>query len=245
MKNKITLSLLFAITMLNVFGQNDLSIRFTNYTNGATTTNDTIKTKFVIKNLGSAMYHTGDTLYVSSRINNTYFGLELLGTATPIVLTGMLHSGDSTIQDPGFLLGSQTLAFFPGATTLEVCVAVWGKGIANVNAPSTTFTNDANPANNITCVTYSAPTTGIQHFDGIETNVYPNPAKDVLSFRFEDANIYSIAITNMLGQTVKKVDTNNTSEHTITVSDLAEGVYAYSIFNTKSKRIAYGTFNKQ
>lgn len=245
MKNKITLSLLFTIAMLNVFAHDDLAIRFSNYTSGSTTSNDTIKTKFIINNYGHTMYHTGDTLYVSARLNNTFFGLDLTGTATPLVLTGMLHNGDSVIIDPGFILASQTLPFFPGATSLEVCVAIWGKGIALVNAPNTSFSNDDETSNNIACVTYSNQPNEIKTVNTIDVSVYPNPANHQVFFRFAETNDYTIAITNALGQTVKTITTNNTSEQAVNIADLADGVYAYSILNTRSQRIAYGTFSKR
>ena len=75
----------------------------------------------------------------------------------------------------------------------------------------------------------------IADFNSIDvfSNAYPNPANNVVSFDYNmpfDVNSASVAIYNMMGQEVVKQNLNLGSSRTdINVSDLAEGVYFYSL----------------
>lgn len=60
-------------------------------------------------------------------------------------------------------------------------------------------------------------------------SVYPNPMTDLLSFS-SDKNINTVEITNLVGQSVKKVNLN-TNESSISVSDLAAGNYVVRLTN--------------
>lgn len=135
-------------------GQNDFSVSLNHYPNGSIITNDTIKTNFTIKNKGPQTFNAGDTIYVSAKLNGMYFGTDLIGDKTPVLLTSNLGVNDTLQLGSGYLLASQTLFFFPGDTTLNVCYVVWGKGIASVDMITPSFPTDNNPSNNISCVTY-------------------------------------------------------------------------------------------
>ena len=75
----------------------------------------------------------------------------------------------------------------------------------------------------------------IADFNSIDvfSNAYPNPANNVVSFDYNmpfDVKSASVAIYNMMGQEVVKQNLNLGSSRTdINVSDLAEGVYFYSL----------------
>lgn len=67
----------------------------------------------------------------------------------------------------------------------------------------------------------------------IFSNAYPNPAKNMVSFDYNmpnDVQTASVAIYNMMGQEVLKQDLNiGDSRLDVNVSDLADGVYFYSL----------------
>jgi hypothetical protein len=68
----------------------------------------------------------------------------------------------------------------------------------------------------------------ISEFEENKISIYPNPAKDYLSIQFNtnlDSN-YTIKIYNNVGQLVRTEKQNsNTSETTLSISDLSSGLY--------------------
>jgi hypothetical protein len=228
MKKLIFTCTLF-ITFIVTQAHTDLSIEYVNYSNGQTFSNDTIKTAFIIRNIGTTMFHTGDTLYVNARINGSLRSLDLMSSApTPIILTGMLHGGDFMTYNPGILLGSQTLPFFPGATKLEVCMIVWGKGISSV---SPTYGGDEDTSNNIACITYNPAYTGISSLNPSNLNfqIYPNPTMKEISFDIENLNqLDKIMIMDLNGNLVKEI-ANNTISKQINIEQLNNGLYILKV----------------
>jgi hypothetical protein len=219
----------FALLSFSVKAQVNLGIEFANYSNGQSFSHDTIQTKFIIKNHGMTMYHTGDTLYVNARLNGDLKSLDLMSAnATPIVLTGMLHNGDTMHYNPGYIIGSQTLPFFPGDSTLEVCMIVWGKGISTVG----NYGNDVSTANNISCATYDPSlTTAVQDInkEAFALSVYPNPVSDQLFFELKDAaQISSLQIVDINGRIVERIQ-NPTQSPILNVSNLSNGFYFYQL----------------
>lgn len=247
MQNKFTIVLTFLTLLftLNVSAQSDLSVHYMNYSNGEVIATDTIYTDFYLKNHGNTNYMVGDTIYVSAKINGTYFGLDLMGNKTAIVLEDHFHTGDSLIKTTGYLIGSQTLLFFPGATTLEMCVIVWGKGLASVDVTNGTFPLDSEPSNNTTCVTYDPSQLSIIPLEQKNIAVYPNPATDAVTFDFGTSGNYKVQITNTLGQIVSLVTITGEANKMIYISSLDAGLYQYSIFDANGQRSAIGKFIKQ
>lgn len=227
------ISLAFGINAIAQSG--DLSIRFFNYTNGQVFSNDTIKTRFIIKNNSNmVMYHTGDTLYVNARINGALQSLDLLSAnATPIVLTKMLHGGDTMSFNPGVIFGSLTLPFFPGSTTLEVCMIVWGKGKSSVGP---TYGGDPNIANNVACVTYDPAFTSVRPVSNQthELQVFPNPANNEIGFfSLEDVALNELRVSDLNGRQVFLPIRTVGKSQSVDVSTLANGVYFYKALSTK------------
>ena len=230
MKNIFTTFAFIAISFaVNAAG--NLGIQFMNYTSGETFSNDTIKTAFVVKNYGGAMYHTGDTLYVNARINGSLRSLDLFGSnASPIILTKMLHGGDTIQYNPGNLSGSQTLPFFPGATTLEMCMIVWGKGIASV---SPTYGGDSDTTNNTTCATYDPNFgTGIQNISASEIglSVYPNPATSVIQFKTALFNeVKELQIIDLNGGVIETINKLQSATTVFSTNLWSNGIYFYQV----------------
>lgn len=224
----------------------DLAISFDNYASGTFTDNDTLFLGFTVKNNGPDALLAGDTLYFSSRINNTYMGLNLIGTETPHILSADLNAGDSISINPGYLISATTLAFFPGAETLNVCVVVWGKGISSVDLAGSSFPADYNPANNTACITYDPDlyVSAETFADMPQVSVYPIPASSWLTFSFSQGGTYGISITNTLGQTVERIQTVQESQTQIDISGLRSGLYFYRI-TMGNKEIAAGKLIKQ
>jgi hypothetical protein len=226
MKKIFTICAVFAAGF-NANAQTNLGIEFVNYTEGQTFSEETIQTEFVITNLGSTHYHTGDTIYVSAKINGSLFALDLIGSGpTPILVTGMLHNGDTLHRNPGVLNGPMTLAFFPGATTLEMCMVVWGKGMASVTP---TYGGDVNTANNTTCATFDPNFTGIESAEHTALSIYPNPASEQIILdgsSFSNADFLQIMDIN--GRTIVS-SMQIIGKTSIDVSNWSNGLYSYRL----------------
>jgi trimeric autotransporter adhesin len=80
-------------------------------------------------------------------------------------------------------------------------------------------------------VTYVRP---VAAYGSLEFNIYPNPASEQLTIASTD-NITSIAITNLLGQTVYR-RRYNSSKVQLDVADLPAGVYLIRINGTEVRK---------
>ncbi len=61
-------------------------------------------------------------------------------------------------------------------------------------------------------------------------SLYPNPAKEYIYLRYDNINSGELVIRNIVGKEVKKVEINSGENNKkVSISDLQEGVYLYSI----------------
>lgn len=222
--------LLSALTFLKVSAKSDLAIKYDHFENGAVTTTDSLLLDFTLSNLSGDDLVLGDTLYLSTRFNSTYYGLDLKGTQTGIVLPLNFKVGDKIPLPLGYIDASQLILLFPEATTLEICLIVWGKGLASVDISTPSFPNDTDPANNITCVTYNPNVTPIFNKTSLNfsVNVYPNPANDVFNVQLPIAGNFQIQLHDMSGRIVKQLSTNQNLTK-FSTENLSSGMYFYTV----------------
>lgn len=94
---------------------------------------------------------------------------------------------------------------------------------------------EGDPDNKFTVnVTFKFSLDGIEDYSSVETfsNAYPVPAKDVVNFdyNFTSSKNAEIAIYNMMGQEVMRNEINGIQgKASVNVSNLADGVYFYSL----------------
>ena len=92
---------------------------------------------------------------------------------------------------------------------------------------------DAEPA--VVTINFEYTTLSVEDYTDarIFSNAYPNPAKNMVSFDYDmpvNAKTASVAIYNMMGQEVIRQNLNiGGSRLNISVSDLTDGVYFYSL----------------
>lgn len=211
----------------------DLAISFDNYSPGEVIDDDTLFLDFTIHNHGPEDLYAGDTLYLSARINGAFMGLNLIGTSTPYVLTTDLLVGDSLQIDPGYLTSDAVLAYFPGTTSFEACVVIWGKNNYAVDTATPSFPQDLDGSNNTSCVIYNE----VLSVNDITENkfglsVFPNPANNELNFKFGASGNYAISIFDMTGKQIHNTKNNNPLI-TLDVSSFTNGVYFYKINDEK------------
>lgn len=227
----------------------DLAISYDNYLPGIPTPADTLYLDFTVVNNGPTDLLAGDTLYFSARINGTYMGLNLLGTETPIVLSANLDAGATFAYNPGYLVPAQLLPFFPGATTLEICAVVWGKGLVSVDIVTPSFPADSDSSNNTTCVIYDPSpllsSSQENQTTPLVTHVYPVPTRDVVTFGFSQPGEYRVALLNTLGQVVQTIQVVNLLQEQVDISSFDNGVYFYRIYDGNSYIVSQGKLVKQ
>lgn len=216
----------------------DLVAQLTNYTNGQTITQDLINGEFKITNNGPYTFDAGQTIFVSAKINGQYFGLDLNGTQTAVTLTHNLRIGDTFTFNPGNIIPTQTLPLFPGATTLDFCIVVWGNGTNAVDLANSTFPKDLNGADNLSCVQYDGGSLGTNenNFAKSSVSVYPNPTTDEVNFRFNDENsAKNIAIYDASGKLVSSAASVKGGTYKMNVQNLKSGLYLYKVSSEKGK----------
>jgi hypothetical protein len=75
--------------------------------------------------------------------------------------------------------------------------------------------------------------TNVRQAFGAEINVYPNPTTDLLTVKYPE--IESVSISNITGQVVRVVETNNVDFTRIPVADLKSGVYFLTVDSPRGK----------
>jgi hypothetical protein len=93
---------------------------------------------------------------------------------------------------------------------------------------TTTLTNAANPANSMDffIAKYGSMVTGVDElFGSNELSVSPNPATTTITLTIPKLINANITITNLTGKQVATYNLQNTSNKTIDISHLSEGVY--------------------
>jgi hypothetical protein len=83
------------------------------------------------------------------------------------------------------------------------------------------------------------PTASAQDFFANQFSMYPNPAKNVLNLSVKNGlAVNEIALVDLNGRTVKKVQSGFDAEIEINVSDLTAGVYMINIKTTEGIAIS-------
>jgi len=128
---------------------------------------------------------------------------------------------NSSLQDP--------LHSYTASGTYEVCLQ------ATNSAGSTSFCQD------VTVVVVGTD----EADDEVALRVFPNPAKDAITFEVKDANIgdLQLHVLNLLGQQVFNSTLNDS--RTLDVSQFASGQYVYMLRAQDGRVVADGRFSKQ
>jgi len=91
-------------------------------------------------------------------------------------------------------------------------------------------------------LTYYGIQTGIEDFDNVEINIYPNPATSYVNVQVDaaDAQQFSAKVVDMMGKTVyvEQFEHNGgTSMYQIPVNNLAKGVYFLHLNNSNGNTV--------
>jgi hypothetical protein len=155
MKKLFTLILLLFTTLLS-YGQFDLSIKYTNYTEGQYIGYGRIETEFKVTNNGPTTLHKGDTILLAAKLNNKIYDMYLTkqDSVTLWKLTEDLPVGGTLTLNPGYLTGWQAARhpnFKIPEGTFTLTLMVYGVGLKSW-VPD--FSLDATPNDNKTTIIY-------------------------------------------------------------------------------------------
>ncbi|PKP43952.1 MAG: hypothetical protein CVT95_11575, partial [Bacteroidetes bacterium HGW-Bacteroidetes-12] len=165
----------------------------------------------------------------------TFASLRQNVNETTVDTTWILQNGTWSIIDPftAALIGVQPVAFDTTNT------ARWW-----TDNPASKFPlleMDYDNSGTVTRVSWqkSSPTVGINELKALsDFNVYPNPAKNVVTFATNVANNSEIAIMDITGKTIKTI-TFNTTKQAIDVSGFDSGIYFYTIRDRVSGKVLH------
>jgi hypothetical protein len=156
MKRIITATIAWLLMFPVAQAQQDLSIAYTNYTEGQYIGYGNILTEFTITNNGTQDLLAGDTLLLAAKFNNVVYDMYLnkQDSVTLWKLTSDLPVGGTLTLNPGFLIGyswasSPIWKVADGSLTLTLMV--YGVGLDSWNS---NYAEDANPADNKTTIIY-------------------------------------------------------------------------------------------
>ena len=165
----------------------------------------------------------------------TFASLRQNVNETTVDTTWILQSGTWSIIDPftASLIGVQPIAFDTTNT------ARWWTDNAASKFPLLEMNYDNSGTVNRVSWQKSSPTVGLSELKVLsDFNVYPNPAKDVVTFATNVANNSEIVIMDITGKTIKTI-TFNTTKQAIDVSEFDSGIYFYTIRDRVSGKVLH------
>ncbi len=164
----------------------------------------------------------------ASSVNYIFIAEEWSGSITgvcednPVVGEPGCYSLDFT--NPGEQLGPLQILTAGESTTALTHVIYTFSGSESFTL---TVQEEGNASNSIT-FTFNNPSVGINS-EKSNFSVYPNPAKDVLYIKNTNNAQSYVLISNIIGQTVKRVDLKSETTK-VNISDLESGVYIYTLY---------------
>ena len=85
---------------------------------------------------------------------------------------------------------------------------------------------------------YELKTSSIKRYQALDMQIFPNPAKEQITFRLSENKIKQIQIYNIKGTLINTIDvSNNASETIYNISNYKAGVYLYRIRNNKNQDV--------
>jgi polyhydroxybutyrate depolymerase len=75
--------------------------------------------------------------------------------------------------------------------------------------------------------------TGIEHVNELhfETKIYPNPVKNSLNISWENGNVSSVRLVNLLGEEIQIIKVGGASQKVISTENLSKGIYFVEILD--------------
>ncbi|MBS1647392.1 MAG: T9SS type A sorting domain-containing protein [Bacteroidetes bacterium] len=134
-------------------------------------------------------------------------------------------------DDPKVLTGSHNWTSGANSKNDENTVIVHNDTIANVYLQAFAKDFETIGTHSLSMIANPCSTTGIASIKSNQAYaVYPNPTKDNLNIAIQNGSgALKMAMYNVVGQLVKKVEASDTHEVTINMQDMAQGIYYLQI----------------
>lgn len=189
------------------------------------------------KKISTSSNNTSAACFINST-NNSFHFFKPNGNDTVTVIRADIYEGVGC-RDSAFVTTSLTLSYSVMPYTFTT--AVIAGTLTTISLPVGTLTYSSTSL----C---TALTTGFSSFsENGFISVYPNPANEILNFKFEmiNANL-QIKIFNGLGQLVEEEEIiieNNSGS--ISTNDLQTGIYFISLYDSKNQLMGVKKFVKE
>ncbi|MCA0428966.1 MAG: T9SS type A sorting domain-containing protein [Bacteroidetes bacterium] len=186
----------------------------------------------VVSNSTGSLIATSNTINISNANLGTYTSFTF---ATPVSITANTDYYIGVAQ-PSNSVGYFPVASYTSATNMTPPNTLYSQPIAG-GAPS--VQNSSLGFLGIKAMfqgTCTSTPTGISEVKNniVNLNLYPNPAKDILTVSIANVDNATIDVINALGQVVLTVK-NATETNTVNIANLAKGVYFVTVSNGQQK----------
>lgn len=238
MKKLFTIFISFTLLSFIVIGQNIVILDH----NGGDVSNDTI--------LHQSPTTSDEITQELSITNNNTSSIDIMvRKVEEQLVTGTMNYFCLNQCYPATIYESTSPIAIAAGATLEGTGGFSYHYFANSNDGTSiityTFFDNNNPNDSVqVTVKHVIGQTGINEEFVINSisDVYPNPATDVINIDYDVNTNSSLKIYNLIGSEIKSVVLSNTgSKASVNVADLVNGVYFYS-FTSKSKVLKQGRF---
>ncbi len=139
---------------------------------------------------------------------NCYSSSSTTPSSTALLGSGQSFSYANSDQDA--FSGYYDPASTPGITMVEYC-----------------FYDEINPSDN-TCVTITyevGSASALNEINEMISDFYPNPAQDVINFKYFSNESSTLIIMDILGNTLQELDINQKRVYKLDVENLPKGIY--------------------
>ncbi len=166
-------------------------------------------------------------LYTGDVVTGTYTFYDANGDTEGVSVYKWYRADDASGTNTNTILGETS-------TTMTIATDLSGKYIAFEVTPVAVSGGADYLIGTPAVSSWFGPFTnvGTENIQSNNITVYPNPVNSVLFVKHAD-NISRITITNITGQNIIKLNTNNSPEIKLNVNNLKTGVYFITFYNEK------------
>ncbi len=227
-KNLLLATTLVCSTL--AFSQKDIAVTMNTPADGSTVqSNADVQLSFTVENAGTTDLIATDSVFYTLGINNggsfldLFGGLLLADRMDAVVTPGGTWDVDFTVPQVIF----DGLNFPSGDLEANISLCVVALLYEDTSAVPATEVSDAN---NASCsnVLFVADYASLNENQINETNVFPNPAQDIVTIETTAKGLKTVEVVNLAGKRV--ANQNFEADNTILdVSGLKDGLYIYTI----------------
>jgi len=183
---------------------------------------------------------TSELIKLPLHIKNT--AIAIMNVKAKKIETSLVQGSENsfcfagTCYSPTTLVSLNFVAISLNATDTSFEADYNAYGRSGTSSITYVFFNTANPSDSVSVIVNYTTSVGINDIGKSEvylSEIYPNPASDIISFSYslpKQTSKAKITICNILGSGIANIDLNEMNgKKTVNTSDFKEGIYFYSL----------------